>query len=67
MAMSALYCIPKQASGATNILGATLPGTLTTLLLAGHSVNHSWGGTADVGGDAVNFSSQITGMRGAVD
>ena len=53
-------------SGAAHILGTTLSGTLTTLLLAGHSVDHSWGGAADVGGDAVSLPSLVTGVSGAV-
>ena len=53
-------------SGAAHILGTTLPGTLTTLLLARHSVDYSWGGAADVGGDVINLPSVVTGMRGAV-
>ena len=49
-------------SGAAHILGTTLPGTLTTLLLARHSVDYSWGGAADVGGDVINFPSVVTGI-----
>ena len=46
----------------TYILGATQPGTLTTVLPTGDRVNHPWCSAGDVGGDVECLPSVVASV-----